>query len=121
MSEWVVLQCLSHLRQVPAYAAQQRKRIWRELPQPEAKDVTVGVMGLGVLGQDTVAKLKIMGFNVIGWSRTRRTIAGVETFDAGEMDAFLAKTDILVGLLPLTSETRGLFDAIVSDRRVSGG
>ncbi|MBW9088333.1 glyoxylate/hydroxypyruvate reductase A [Rhizobium wenxiniae] len=111
MSEWVVLQCLSHLRQVPAYAAQQRARIWKELHQPEAKDLTVGVMGLGVLGQDSVRKLKIMGFNVIGWSRTKKTSEGIETYDASQLDAFLARTDMLVGLLPLTDETRGIFNA----------
>lgn len=111
MSEWVVLQCLSHLRQVPAYLLQQRSRTWKELPQPEAKDVTVGVMGLGVLGQDAARKLKIMGFNVIGWSRTAKTVEGIETYDSSGLDAFLARTDILVGLLPLTNETRGIFNA----------
>ncbi len=111
MSEWVVLQCLSHLRQVPAYLAQQRDRVWNELPQPEAKDVTVGVMGLGVLGRDAVKKLKIIGFNVMGWSRSRKTIDGVETFEERELDAFLGRTDVLVGLLPLTSDTRGIFNA----------
>ncbi|MCQ1851834.1 2-hydroxyacid dehydrogenase [Neorhizobium galegae] len=110
MSEWVVLQALSHLRQVPAYLGQQRERQWRELSQPEAKDLTVGVMGLGVLGQDAVRKLKIMGFDVVGWSRSKKTIEGVETFDGGELDAFLARTDILVGLLPLTPDTRGIFN-----------
>ena len=111
MSEWVVLQCLSHLRQVPAYLLQQRSRTWKELPQPEAKDVTVGVMGLGVLGQDAARKLKVMGFNVIGWSRTAKTVEGIETYDSSGLDAFLARTDILVGLLPLTNETRGIFNA----------
>ncbi len=121
MSEWVVLQALSHLRQVPAYLGQQRSRIWRELSQPEAGDVTVGVMGLGVLGQDSVRKLKIMGFDVIGWSRSRKDIDGVETFDGSELDAFLARTDILVGLLPLTDETRGIFNASLFGKLRQGG
>jgi glyoxylate/hydroxypyruvate reductase A len=121
MSEWVVLQALSHLRQVPAYLKQQRERQWRELAQPEAKEVTVGVMGLGVLGQDSVHKLKIMGFNVVGWSRSRKVIEGVETFDGSQLDAFLARTDILVGLLPLTAETRGLFDARLFSKLRQGG
>ena len=121
MSEWVVLQALSHLRQVPAYLKQQRERQWRELPQPEARDLTVGVMGLGVLGQDSARKLKIMGFNVIGWSRSRKTIDGIETFDGAELETFLSKTDILVGLLPLTPDTRGIFDAaLFSKLRKSG-
>jgi glyoxylate/hydroxypyruvate reductase len=121
MSEWVVLQCLSQLRQAPAYLAQQRTRVWRELHQPEAKELTVGIMGLGVLGQDSARKLKIMGFDVIGWSRTRKTIDGIETFDAGELDAFLARTDILVGLLPLTDETRGIFNASLFSKLCQGG
>lgn len=121
MSEWVVLQALSHLRQVPAYLKQQRERQWRELSQPEAKDLTVGVMGLGVLGQDSARKLKIMGFNVIGWSRSRKVIDGIETFDGAELDAFLSRTDMLVGLLPLTPDTRGIFDAALFSRLRQGG
>ena len=121
MSEWVVLQALSHLRQVPAYLKQQRERQWRELPQPEARDLTVGVMGLGVLGQDSARKLKIMGFNVIGWSRSRKTIDGIETFEGAELETFLSRTDMLVGLLPLTSDTRGIFDAALFSRLRRGG
>lgn len=121
MSEWVVLQALSHLRQVPAYLRLQRERQWRELSQPEAKDLTVGVMGLGVLGLDSVRKLKVMGFDVVGWSRSKKTIEGVETFDGGELDAFLARTDILIGLLPLTPDTLGIFDASLFARLRQGG
>ncbi|MFN7104488.1 MAG: 2-hydroxyacid dehydrogenase [Pseudorhizobium sp.] len=121
MSEWVVLQCLTHLRQAPRYLKQQRDRVWRELPQPEAKDLTVGVMGLGVLGQDSATKLKMMGFDVIGWSRGKKDLPGIETFDATGLDAFLARTDILVGLLPLTPETRGLFDRSLFSRLRQGG
>lgn len=121
MSEWVVLQCLSHLRQVPAYVKQQREHVWRELSQPEAKDLTVGVMGLGVLGQDSVKKLKVMGFDVIGWSRRNKQIEGVETFDADGLDEFLSRTDILVGLLPLTPETRGIFNTALFGKLRRGG
>jgi len=110
MSEWVVLQCLSHLRQALAYSKQQREHLWRELPQPEARDLTVGIMGLGVLGRDSAIKLKMMGFNVVGWSRTKKALDGIKTFDSAGLDAFLSCTDILVGLLPLTTDTRGIFD-----------
>ncbi|MDI6837819.1 MAG: glyoxylate/hydroxypyruvate reductase A [Rhizobiaceae bacterium] len=122
MSEWVVLQSLAHLRRVPTYAVQQRARVWHEIdPQPEARDVTVGIMGLGVLGQDAARKLKIMGFNVIGWSRTPKVIEGIETFDAAGLDTFLGRTDILVGLLPLTPDTRGIYDARLFARLHQGG
>ena len=117
MSDWVVWQCLHHLRNGIAYAGQQHDRVWHEIAdQPEACDVTVGVMGLGVLGADAVQKLKIMGFDVIGWSRRRREIQGVETFDANGLDTFLGRTDILVGLLPLTEDTRGIYDRALFSR-----
>ncbi|MBC7336034.1 MAG: glyoxylate/hydroxypyruvate reductase A, partial [Clostridia bacterium] len=122
MSEWVVLQCLTHLRAALPYARQQRDHVWHEIsPQPEARDVTVGVMGLGVLGQDAVRKLKVMGFAVIGWSRRPKQIDGVETFDAAGLGAFLARTDILVGLLPLTPDTRGLYNASLFAMLRQGG
>ncbi len=122
MSEWVVLQCLIHLRRSLAYARQQKSREWRDLdPQPEACDVTVGVMGLGVLGQDAVRKLKVMGFDVVGWSRSMKVIEGIENFDQAGLDTFLARTDILVGLLPLTEETRGIYNASLFARLRQGG
>ncbi|MBP1851718.1 2-hydroxyacid dehydrogenase [Rhizobium halophytocola] len=112
MSEWVVLQSLIHLRQVPVFARQQREHLWEPRDShPEAADVTVGVMGLGVLGADAAKKLKVMGFDVIGWSRSAKRIEGIETFDATGLETFLGRTDILVGLLPLTDDTRGLFNA----------
>ncbi|MDQ0318425.1 glyoxylate/hydroxypyruvate reductase A [Pararhizobium capsulatum DSM 1112] len=111
MSEWVVMQCLLHLRQHRAYEARAKAHIWEDLIQPEAADITVGVMGLGVLGQDAITKLSMMGFKTVGWSRSKKHIEGTGTFDADGLDVFLSKTDFLVGLLPLTDETRGIFNA----------
>jgi glyoxylate/hydroxypyruvate reductase A len=111
MSEWVVMHCLMHLRQHIVYDKQQRRKIWHPITQPEAADLTVGIMGMGVLGSDAAHKLKVMGFNVIGWSKSGRAVEGIEMHAENGLDAFLARTDILVGLLPLTSGTRDIFDA----------
>jgi glyoxylate/hydroxypyruvate reductase A len=73
-------------------------------------------MGLGILGQDAIHKLGVMGFKTIGWSRSKKTIDGVETFDGEALDAFLAKTDFLVSLLPLTAETKGILNASLFSR-----
>ena len=112
MSEWVVLSVLMHHRQVRLYDWQQGEKLWSEdLFQPAAKDVRVGVMGLGVLGTDAIHKLRVLGFDVAGWSRTPKQVANIETFSgADELDGFLARTQILVVLLPLTSETHGILD-----------
>lgn len=117
MSEYVVLHALAHLRQLPRYIAQQRERVWEDDRfQPAAGDVRVGVMGLGVLGEDAARKLATMGFRVAGWSRRKKEIAGLETFAGPEgLRAFLARTDILVSLLPLTPDTSGIIDrALIS-------
>jgi glyoxylate/hydroxypyruvate reductase len=127
MSEWVVLHALLHLRQQKLYDRQQAERVWDEdLNQPRAKDVRVGVMGLGALGLDAARKLQIMGFDVAGWSRGPKAIAGLPCFAGADgLDALLARTDILVALLPLTLETRGilngsLFAKLARDGRLGG-
>lgn len=111
MTEYVVWQVLHHHRRGPAYARQQAARQWRDLKQPAAREVAVGILGLGVLGHDAAEVLRRIGFRVLGWSRTAKTVAGVETFhgEAG-LAPFLAQTDILVSLLPLTPRTRGILD-----------
>jgi glyoxylate/hydroxypyruvate reductase len=111
MSEYIVMHCLMHMRQQRRLEQQQRDKVWNGFDQHAANAMTVGVMGLGVLGKDAAVKLKTMGFNVVGWSRSQKTIPGIECF-AGESnrDAFLSKTDILVSLLPATAETDGLIN-----------
>lgn len=116
MTEWVVLQVLMHHRKQRAYDRFQAERRWRQLDQPAAKDVRVGIMGLGVLGADAARALAGLGFQVSGWSRTAKRLPGIATFaGAGELPAFLARTDILVVLLPLTEDTRGLLDGALID------
>lgn len=111
MSEFVVWRVLDHLRRGRAYRTQQAHKIWHERLQPAARDVTVGIMGYGELGQDAGEKLAMLGFKIVGWSRRRKEVSGVTTFAGqGELDSFLAATDILVVLLPLTPETRGIID-----------
>ena len=111
MTEWVVLQVLMHHRLQRVYDAQQREKVWEEIPQPAADAVGVGVMGLGVLGRDAAAKLKQLGFDVAGWSRTEKDIPGIACFHGSDgLKPFLARTDILIALLPLTPDTEGLID-----------
>jgi glyoxylate/hydroxypyruvate reductase len=127
MSEWVVLHTLLHLRQQRLYDRRQADGHWEEdLNQPAAKDVRVGLMGLGALGLDAARKLKVIGFEVAGWSRTRKQVDGLTCFHGADgLDVMLARTDILVALLPLTPETRGILNArlfakLARDGRLGG-
>jgi glyoxylate/hydroxypyruvate reductase A len=111
MGEYVVLHVLMHHRRQRLYDAQQRARLWRDPPQPAACEVAVGIMGLGVLGRHAADLLARIGFQVAGWSRSPKQIAGIASYaGAAELDAFLARTEILVCLLPDTPATEGLLN-----------
>jgi glyoxylate/hydroxypyruvate reductase A len=127
MSEYVVMHCLMHLRDQSRYDAQQRQKVWADdRSPPTARDVRVGMMGFGVLGEDAARKLRVMGFDVAGWSRSPKSVEDFRIFSGeGELDAFLARTDILVSLVPLTPETHGilnrdLFQKLARDGRLGG-
>jgi glyoxylate/hydroxypyruvate reductase A len=112
MSEYVVLQVLRLHRRDLDYRAQQQAKEWRELDQKNAADRRVGILGFGELGQDAARKLRALGFDVAGWSRSAKTVAGIETYaGAAGLPPLLARSEILVCLLPLTAETEGILDA----------
>ncbi|MGH7114511.1 MAG: 2-hydroxyacid dehydrogenase [Stellaceae bacterium] len=111
MSEYVVLQVLRLHRQDLEYRAQQQAGVWRELPQKNAGERPVGILGFGEIGQDAARKLKALGFPVTGWGRGERTVAGFATFAGGVgLPRLLAQSEILVCLLPLTAETEGILN-----------
>lgn len=112
MTEYVLLHTLRFHRRQPEYDDQQRRSEWRELYMPTAQERRVGIMGLGELGSDAARKLAAVGFSVAGWSRTRKSIEGVESFTgAVELEQFLARSEILICLLPLTPQTDGILNA----------
>ncbi len=112
MTEYVVLHVLMHHRQQRRLDAAQRAGKWDTPDQRAASALRVGIMGLGELGRDSAEVLLRLGFNVAGWSRSKRELPGVECF-AGldQLPVFLARTDILVVLVPLTPETKGILNA----------
>ena len=112
MSEYVTLQVLRLHRQDLDYRAQQKAEIWRELPQKNAGERPVGILGFGEIGQDAGRKLAALGFPVSGWNRSNRTIAGFVTYAGAEgLPHLLRASEILVCLLPLTPETEGILCA----------
>ena len=112
MSEYVVLQVLRLHRHDLDYRAQQEAKVWRELDQKNAVERRVGILGFGELGQDAARKLKALGFDVAAWSRSEKTLNGIGSYaGAAGLTPLLARSDILVCLLPLTTETAGILNA----------
>jgi glyoxylate/hydroxypyruvate reductase len=116
MCEYVSWAVLSLHREMPLYLRQQQQRVWKEHPVRPASARRVGVMGMGTLGRAALAQLRHLGFECAGWSRSRRSDPGVRCYAGNaELGDFLAATDILVCLLPLTPETRGVLGRRVFD------
>ena len=107
-ASWAVL---SLHRRAFDYAAQQRRTQWQVLPQRRADEVSVLVLGLGEMGRTTAASLASLGYAVSGWSARPREVPGVICHAGrGALAGALGAADIVVNLLPLTPDTRGLFD-----------
>jgi glyoxylate/hydroxypyruvate reductase A len=126
MTEYVVMHVLMHHRRQGYYAESQEKRVWAPKLQWAARELRVGIMGLGVLGRDAAEVLARLGFDVAGWSATAKSLPGIACFAGqAQLGAFLARTDILVCLLPLTQQTRGilsrkLFAQLARDGKLGG-
>ena len=111
MAETVAAAVLHLHRGLHTYAAQQRRREWRQHPARPAADRRVGVLGMGEMGRAAAGLLATLGFPVRGWSRTARAVAGVQTFAGAEgLVAALDGAEILVNALPLTDATRGILN-----------
>jgi glyoxylate/hydroxypyruvate reductase len=112
MTEYVLLHVLRYHRRAPELDSLQRRAEWVELENPPARERKVGILGLGVLGSDAAAKLAGLGFDVAGWSQSPKAIAGVASFTGADgLQKLLARSEILVCLLPLTSATAGILNA----------
>ncbi|WP_260986256.1 2-hydroxyacid dehydrogenase [Bordetella genomosp. 13] len=109
MSEYVVHYLTGVSRHFAAYAAQQRAATWKPLPELRRDEWPVGVLGMGAMGAHVARTLAALEYPVAGWSRSGKAPEGVEAFGGVEsLPAFLARTRVLVNLLPLTPDTESL-------------
>lgn len=112
MQEYVAMSVLTLHRDMLAYREQQKRYTWQPFPAPQATERRVGFLGLGMLAQAAIERLKPFQFPLAGWSRSKKEIEGITCFHgADQLAGFLKQTDILVCLLPLTEQTRGVLNA----------
>ncbi len=122
MAEYVCHAVIRHFRELDLYAADISQGRWTVHPPRNRADFSVGIMGLGVLGQRVAQALTQFDFPVNGWSRTAKNLDGVRGFvGSQQLDAFLAASRILVNLLPLTVKTQGILNRNTLSRLQPGG
>jgi glyoxylate/hydroxypyruvate reductase len=103
---------LHYQRRYHLYRQQQAARRWGRVPFPEPQEFRVGILGMGELGTALARLLYGLGFAVVGWSRSPRTVEGARCLAGMEaLPELLAQSDMLVSLLPRTPATEDLLDA----------
>ncbi|MCE2517797.1 MAG: glyoxylate/hydroxypyruvate reductase A [Alphaproteobacteria bacterium] len=121
MAEWVMLTVLEYHRDVPQYRAAERRKDWIRLEPNIAADTTVAIMGLGAIGSVVATTLTKLKFNVIGWSRSEKSLQGVTAFHGDDgFDACLTQADIIVSILPLTTETENIYNSTTFSKMKPG-
>ncbi|XDZ65321.1 2-hydroxyacid dehydrogenase [Alphaproteobacteria bacterium LSUCC0684] len=112
MAEWVLLSILEKHRDSEIYREASTRKEWIRLRPRVAADTCVAVMGLGAIGSHVAEKVAMMGFRTIGWARSSKSIPGVTAHTGDEgFSTCLEEADFVVSILPLTEETRDLFNA----------
>lgn len=109
MEEYALYVALRQFRRVPGYECAQADSHWTPLSMRQRADFHMGVLGLGVLGAAVAVALARFGFSVSGWSRTAKTLPNIRCeHGADGLDAVLSRSELLIVLLPLTHETKGI-------------
>jgi len=112
MSEYMMLHVLRYHRRFDETQRNQAERKWQYMPPENAATTTIGIMGLGELGLDAATKLGALGFRIAGWSRSAKSLPGIETFHGRDgLAPFLNQCKMLICLLPLTPETKGIINS----------
>ncbi len=111
MAGYVLFAVLRHARDIVFFQRAQRAARWSYRHPKSADQTRVGILGLGELGSVAALELARQGFDVRGWARTPGTVDGVACFHGLDtLGTFLAASQVLVVMLPLTPHTTGLLD-----------
>ncbi len=111
MWEYVLMLVLNHLKNTRIYFQKELKKEWKQLRYKTIKETTVSILGLGKIGSHVAVKFSQIGFNVQGWSNSEKNIPEVKSFfGKNSFDKMLGDTDVLINILPLTSDTEGILN-----------
>ena len=112
--EFVLALTMGYMKQIPRYVHQQKQKHWQQRSYKTMANTCVGILGLGQIGQLVADRFANLGFRVNGWSRSEKSIEKINCFHGKEgLNEMLPLTDVLVSILPLTTDTTGLLNRAV--------
>jgi glyoxylate/hydroxypyruvate reductase A len=121
MCHWVILSVLNYIRDTSGYYNQQKENIYKPRDEINFLSVKIGIYGIGAIGSVVAQDLTLLGFNVSGWSRTKKTINGVKCFEGKDgFNKIIETSDIHICLLPLTSSTIDIFNSSIFKKMKQG-
>ena len=122
MTEYVVMHALRLHRNMPTYQERQMRHEWQQVQQKRPEERGIGFMGLGTMAQKPARILKELEFDVAAWTRSPKPEADITIFHGpDQFDAFLGRSDMVICLLPLTDDTRGILCAETFAKMPEGG
>lgn len=121
MTDYICGHVLRHHLDIDKSIHDTANGVWDPAVPPLSRDRRVGILGLGALGADAAAMLAHMRFDVAGWSRTQKHISGVNCYAGDEgLREVIARSEIIVTILPLTDETRHVINADILASAMDG-
>jgi phosphoglycerate dehydrogenase-like enzyme len=112
VSEAALASMLALSRNLPGALRAQGERQWRRWPAKLLHNKTVGILGVGLIGEALAPKCKAMGMTVIGISSAPRAVAGFDRMHpVSELLRVVPELDYLVLLTPYSPATHNIVDA----------
>ncbi len=110
MKEYLLNAVTNNRRNIYRYFQQKQHGKWKVLSDKSKSEIAIGIMGLGAIGKPVAEMFSEAGYKTSGWSRSKREIKGVETYPLAGFNSFLNETNVLICLLPMTSQTKGILN-----------
>ena len=111
MSHWVILSILNYIRDYEGYRKQQINKIYKSRNCLDFKNIKIGIYGIGEIGKVVAKDLNSLGFKVLGWSRAKKSFKFIKSyFSQTGFNYMIENCDIHVCLLPLTTDTKRIFN-----------
>lgn len=110
MWEYCLGAALHFVMKFDLYSRQQKQKLWKEYFPTSFTKTTIGILGLGSIGATVSQNFAQLGFNVVGFSNSKKELENVQTYDKNQLEEFLNQCDVVLGILPLTNETTKFYN-----------